>query len=53
MLACAGINVEVVLSTARRGAVTERLNRVYEQSPSELDSVLEEIQFRSLSRADW
>jgi len=32
---------------------TQRLNRVYSQEPSKLDSVLELVQTRSLAREKW
>ena len=33
--------------------VTETLNRIYSENPSEPDPVLSELQWRSLDKEDW
>jgi len=39
---------------ARNGTeITDALNRVYAEESSELDPVLEEMQFRSFPKEDW
>jgi metal-responsive CopG/Arc/MetJ family transcriptional regulator len=41
------------LSTRQKEAVTEALNRIYEQEPSGLDPVMATIQSASLGEDDW
>ena len=37
----------------RYDGITERLNAIYEEEPSSLDSALMELQVRSLPPEDW
>ena len=41
------------LETHQAEAVTEALDRVYEEEPSALDPILAAMQYRSLPRDDW
>jgi hypothetical protein len=45
--------VEEFLVRQRQDDVTERLNRVHTDAPSELDPVLQQMQALSLPKEDW
>jgi metal-responsive CopG/Arc/MetJ family transcriptional regulator len=45
--------LEAFLRNHQKAAITERLNQVYKDQRSELDSVVAAIQSASLSRDEW
>jgi metal-responsive CopG/Arc/MetJ family transcriptional regulator len=45
--------LEAFLCGHRKAAITQHLNEVYKDQPSELDPVIAAIQSVSLSRDDW
>ena len=45
--------IGIMKTAAQREAVTEALNRIYEQEPSGLDPVVMAIQAASLEEEDW
>jgi metal-responsive CopG/Arc/MetJ family transcriptional regulator len=48
-----GAALEAYLRSHRDEGITERLNRLYADEPSELDPVIARIQSASLRREEW